>query len=344
MLRRSPCYPWASRRFRDETARLGDGPDRVTPPGHPVSVTLAPASPRQVPRVTERAGGGGEPDLLDRLRTPAKERPVIGAGLGGGLRAWLEDGVVGMDAGGGSDRPIVVRDGTLLSMGPSARADQRRRTRVCDLRECITRTIFRLTVSDRPPRHPFEDALCAISITERGPDVLQAVGRLEHQERAALREFARGRAETIAANWRRAPSAWLPRTGERLRVPLAGGAVVLATSADLVIGRPSDGTASVLLVRVLEERHDSGGRRRENCGHENASRVRRLLALAETLRSVAPPWRVATYDANGGRLECEDTSERLLVSAVCDVLSVLEVLQRPGRRQHRPTRSEGEEP
>jgi hypothetical protein len=142
------------------------------------------------------------------------------------------------------------------------------------------------------------------------------VRRLHPRERAALRAAVRTSASRMAAQWPTAPPAWLPRTGERLRVPLAGGAVVLSSTADLVLGRPSAGVASVCLVRVHVPR---GGW----ASGDTDGRALRALALAETLRSGARPWRVGSYDPSTGRLRYEDADEALLVAAVDDVLRAL---------------------
>ena len=163
---------------------------------------------------------------------------------------------------------------------------------------------------------PFEDALCAISVTARGPETLDALGRLPARERSALRSFVQERAAAIAAQWRPVPPAWLPRTGEQIRVPLAGGAVMLSAAADLVLGRPSDKTSSVCLVRLHEKRSGDAT--------EAARRTRRALALVETLRSGAPPWRVATYDPGARHLLVEDVDEELIAAAVHDVLRAME--------------------
>lgn len=252
-------------------------------------------------------------------------------GLAGGLRAWLEDGVAGTGGalsggvgfgacGSGAElgafrpgAPVVVRDGAVLIGTASGR---RRAAGVPELRTWLERTVFRLVVTGAHLRHPFEDALGAISVTERGPEVLEAVGRLRSRQRAELRTFVRTRASTIAAQWAAVPPAWLPRTSERLRVPLAGGAAILSSHADLVLGRPSDGNASVCLVQLRDDRSRGDGA-------SPASRARRAVALVETLRSGAPPWRVATYDAGAAQLVAEEVDERLLAGAVRDVLVAL---------------------
>lgn len=288
-----------------------------------MAMAPAPVPPCPVPTATRGCAGAEEGDLLDRLRSPSTPRPVVDEWLAGGLRAWLEDGAhicgSGVGGSGGRRRPVVVRDGMPVPRVPA----WRRRIGLTELRLCLTRVTFRLTVADGPPRHPFEDALCAISVTDRGPAVLEAIRRLPKHDRAELRAALRAHAAAMAAQWRPVPHSWLPRTGERLRFPLAGGAVVLSSTADLVLGRPSAGTASVCIVRV----HDGQVGR---AGGDAAGRALRALALAETLRSGARPWRVASYDPGTAQLRCEDAGEGLLVEGVRDVLRALQAPRDPG--------------
>ena len=288
-------------------------------------MTIAPAPPRVVETVGTSSGSCSGGDLLSRLVSPCPRKPPIDRGLAGGLRAWLEDGIaaVGRTERSGplvhppgmASLPVVVRDG---APGRGAERARPGAFGVHELRACLTRVIFRLTIVQGPPRQPFEDALRALSVTEHGPDFLDALGGLRPREQAALRAFARARTSAIASQWRPVPAAWLPRTAERLRVPLGGGSVELSASADLVVDRPSDGTPydgtpSVCLLRVLDERHGPSGAVR-------VVRARRALALIETLRGGAPPWRVATYDPRTRRLDDDEVSHDFLAAAVHDVL------------------------
>lgn len=296
-----------------------------------MEVTVAPAPPCPAATVAAPRGDGVDPDLLDRLWAPASPRPTVDAGLAGGLRAWLEDGVAArLPTRGAPGAPALPA--AAPSAGPRMRPGTPRGMRPADLRSWLTRLLFRMVVTDGAPGRPFEEALRAVSVTERGPELLDAVRLLRSADRAALRASVRDRAATMAAQWRPVPAAWLPRTGERLRVPLGGGAVTLTASADLVLGRPSDGCASVCLVRVLDE--PDGDRRRadtagdggddDDDGLGRAGRACRALALAETLRSGAAPWRVAAYEPGAGRLHCQDVDTELLVAAVHDALRALE--------------------
>ena len=300
-------------------------------------VTITPVTSSPVTSPAGGCAGAEEGDLLDCLRSTSTLRPVVDECLAGGLRAWLEDWACASRSGasrsGASSRkPVVLRDGVLVPRKPV-----RSRIGLPELQACLTRATFRLTVTDGPPRHPFEDALCAISVTDRGPFVIDAIRRLPRRDRATLRATLRTQAAAMAVQWRPVPHGWLPRVGERLRVPLAGGAVVLTSTADLVLGRPSAGTASVCAVRV----HDGQGGR---AGDDPVGRALRALALAETLRSGARPLRVASYDPSTARFRCEDAGEGLLVEGVRDVLRALTASRGPGpggRGPHEPSERGG---
>ena len=246
--------------------------------------------------------------LLGRLRSPGSVRPPVDHSLAGGLRAWLEDGVVAVAAHGGP--ALVVRPGQ--DGGLTATADEATRLSGRALRTTLLRTVFRITVTSGPPRAAFEDALAALAVDEEGDTVAEAVRRLPRHRRAQLRELVRHAASGITAQWGPPPASWLPRTGERLAAPLAGGRVVLRSDADLAMGGPSAGRASVCAVRA------HGGAVRDDGPN------RRLLALLETLRSGAAPFRVASYDLDRARLTVEDVTDGLLSAAVHDVLALVD--------------------
>jgi hypothetical protein len=95
-------------------------------------------------------------------------------------------------------------------------------------------------------------------------------------------------------------------------VPLAGGRVLLTSLFDLVLGDPSTGSASVCLVEVRSGARRSGDRAR-----------RRYAALLETLRSGAPPFRVATYYTRDGSIEVDEVDDDLLTATVSDVVEAV---------------------
>ena len=269
-------------------------------------------------RTGARAGAGARPplDVVARLRAPVDTRPPVDRGLAGGLRAWLEDGVatVGPLRAG----TLVVHRGHLgaFSTRPRTHGAALPPSAVVDV---IVRTAFRQLVSLGAWTDPFDDALCALRAQHRGDEILEAVGRMGRRERAALRHEVRAQACGMARDWRPLPHAWLPRTADRITVPLGAAQVVLAAIADLALGTPSAGSASVCLVGV----------RAAGPGPTDA-RARRFLALLETLRSGAPPFRVATYYPAVGHLDVDDITDELLAGAVVEAIDAIQGAARAG--------------
>jgi hypothetical protein len=97
---------------------------------------------------------------------------------------------------------------------------------------------------------------------------------------------------------------WLPRTQETMRVGLVGGAVELAGRVDLALGGPSVDEASVALVEIK-----AGTRRVEHRAELH------FYALVETLRSLTPPFVVATYYTRTGELDTDPVTAELLAAA-----------------------------
>jgi hypothetical protein len=174
------------------------------------------------------------------------------------------------------------------------------------------RVLFRHAVTTGPLLRPYEDTLAALCASWRGPDIVRSIQGLDQRQRGELRRAVAIAAEQIAGDWRPVPAVWLPRTAERMVVPLAGGGIVVSAVADLALGAPSSGTASVCLLEV-----------RSSPPAPIDRRARGVMALAETLRSGAPPFRVATYHPQGGQLVTAEVTEQFLVEAVADVLSTV---------------------
>lgn len=229
--------------------------------------------------------------MLSALRSPVGSRAPVDPGLAGGLRAWLEDAAV---VAGGIRSAIVV--GRRRQDGAASSAEE--------VLQALVAAVFRLTVTDGPPGEPFRAALSAVGVDEDGAGFVGSVRAMSSGDRAALRAEVAAHSETIGRQWRRVPAGWLPRTRDRMAAPLAGGRVVLVGDADLVLGAPSEGRASVCLVEVAS-------------GRPSRARFeqRRRLALLETVRSGAPPFRVATYYPALGRLDAEEVNGGLLADA-----------------------------
>ncbi len=91
---------------------------------------------------------------------------------------------------------------------------------------------------------------------------------------------------------------WLPRTGDRVAVALAGGRVVLHGTFDLLIGTPAVGAASLCAVGLTTAGPWARARQKLQ-----------LLALLETIRSGVPPFRLALLHSGEGRFGTEDVTE-----------------------------------
>ncbi|MGH9093495.1 MAG: hypothetical protein ACRDZR_19245 [Acidimicrobiales bacterium] len=252
----------------------------------------------------------GDPaTLLHELRGDAARRRPVDPGLAGGLREWLEDGVAGAAASFPAGAPPVVVDRRAMAGWPAHPPGARREVTLPRLRAALTAVAFRQLVATGPVDDPVTDALDALSAEEGGSELADVAAGLDPAGRAALRRDLAGAAATMAARWPPVPAGWLPRTGDRLSVPLAGGRVVVVGTADLVLGAPPARRSSVCVVEVR-----AGGPGTDVHG-------RRLLALLETLRSGAPPCRVATYHASTGELQVEEPSDRQLGETVQDVVA-----------------------
>jgi hypothetical protein len=254
--------------------------------------------------------------VLHRLRGDGAARPPVDPGLAGGLRDWLEDGLaeavthVPADSG-----PIRVNKETLnqVLVCEAHLAACREAPRVVTVelaRGSLVDALFRQWVTVGGFDDPWGDALAAVEVDGDRDGVVAFVTGLPATRRRALADEVTGHAAGIAGRWPALSPSWMARTQERLEFPLCGGRVVLAGVVDLIVGGPARGSASVCVVELK-----SGGRRVEHRGDLH------LYALLETLRSGAPPFRIATYYSATGELDVEPVGDDALVGAVQRVLA-----------------------
>lgn len=245
--------------------------------------------------------------LLARLRGDGEKRPEVDPGLAGGLRDWLEDGLAGYTRAVSAEAPVRVTKeavNRVLTCEALSRSAVRREVTFELARGVLVDALFRQWVTVGSFSDPWEDALSAVEC-EADKSVYEFVGGLDPETRGRLVSEVGGQASRIRASWPVSSPAWLARTQERIEVPLAGGAVVLAGVVDLAFGAPCEGRASVCLVELK-----SGVRRLEHRGDIH------FYALLETLRSGAPPFRIATYYSATAELDVEPVGEDVLVSAL----------------------------
>lgn len=262
------------------------------------------------PRTSQAsAPGGAALGLAAALRGDVGRRRRVDRGLAGGLREWLEDGVAPAVAGLPPGDPAVVVDRRALAGVPEPPTTGRTVTRPL-ARGAMTGVLFRQLVACGSVGDPVVDALDVLAADGHGADIASHVAGLDPQERASLEREVRADAATMASQWPAIPCSWLPRTGDRMAVPLAGGRVVLLGIGDLVLGAPPADRESVCVVE-LRTGGPSAGDRLGRC----------LLGLLETLRSGAPPFRVATYYPATGDLVSEEVRDVDLAATVHEVIA-----------------------
>jgi hypothetical protein len=255
-------------------------------------------------------------DLLGRLRGQITGRPGVDPGLAGGLRDWLEDGLAEEVGDVGIDRPPVrvtkeTLTGVLLCEAHLvARRVAPRAVTVALARGSLVDALFRQWVTTGRMDDPWSDALGAVGVGGDADGIVAFVDALDPGRRQALADEIADHAAGIVARWPVPSPMWLARTQERLVVPVVGGRVVLSGVVDLAFGGPAAERASVCVVEIK-----SGRRRIEHRGDLH------FYALLETLRSGAPPFRIATYYTRTGELDVEPVTDDVLVGALQRVLA-----------------------
>ena len=263
-----------------------------------VLVAPHPQVRHPTPGIAPRNRGGGR-DVLALLRGETAARPQFDPQLRGGLRAWLEDAAYGLVAGRGEHaEPLFLGPRQLLgSPGEWRDGDD-----VSDelLLSHLVHALFRHLVSGGDVTDALPTALAALGAVGAHA-VVDRIESLTVEARAALADTLSAQAGHLADMVPRFAPGWLPRTDDRVAIPLAGGRVVLHGTFDLLVGLPHPGTASLCAIGLST----SGARARER-------RTLHYLALLETLRSGSPPFRLALLESATGRYGVEDVREEHL--------------------------------
>jgi hypothetical protein len=254
----------------------------------------------------------GAGDLVSALRGEAASRRAVDPGLAGGLREWLEDGVAGPVASLEPGTTPIVFDSRMLVTEADGKAGGGQAFNLPLLRAAMVTVLFRQLVTTGHLGDPLVDAMEVLATGDRGAELAAFASRLTPEDLNVLGSQLAEDAATMALRWPRIPPAWLPRTADRLTVPLAGGRVVLVGVADLVLGAPPVDRASVCLVEV-----------RSAAPTEEHRRARTYLSLLESLRSGAAPCRVATYYSGSGVLDAEEPQDEEIASLVSDLIAVI---------------------
>jgi hypothetical protein len=272
--------------------------------------------------------------VLALLRGEAAARPSFDPTLAGGLRAWLEDAAYEVVAVRGEHAPpLLLGPHELFGApgGPAAPSGWRENDDDDNVNDhdpgdvdhgpdtCgepsaellvsrLVHAVFRLLVHACALDDPLRDALDALR-AGGNVVVVRHVESLGASERAALAETIGAHAAHLARLVPRLAPGWMPRTGDRVAIPLAGGRVVLHGVFDLLVGLPHRSTATMCAVGLA-----TGG------PWSQERRALHYLALLQTLRSGVPPFRMALLESPSGRYGVEDVREehlRAIASHLC---------------------------
>jgi hypothetical protein len=256
---------------------------------------LRPASPE-----VAAADGGTGAEVLALLRGDTATRPRFDPGLAGGLRAWLEDAAYdAVVARGEHAAPLFLGPRQLLGSHDEQHDDSGAATDRPDLSRLV-HALLRQLVHTGEIHDPLADALDALRASGDEAAVRQ-MESLAPAARTALAETLALHARNLHALVPRFAPGWMPRTNDRVAIPLAGGRIVLHGMFDLVVGLPQPRTASLCALGL-----STGGT------WAVARRSLHYLSLLETLRSGAPPFRLALLESASGRYGVEDVREEHL--------------------------------
>jgi len=248
-------------------------------------------------------------ELLGRLRITGRPRPKTDPELAHRLRAELEDGLLGDDSDRRGGPPLVVTKDRLtrvLACEAHYVASEfgDRLPTVAMACGALIDVLFRQLVTVGSISDAMADGLAALSVDDHHRALVSWIDRLTDSQRDELRTEVERQANGLVRRWPTLDPAWFPRTQESVRVRLAGGTIELSARVDLAIGAPAQDEGSVAIIEIK-----SGVRRVEHRSDLH------FYALLETLRSLAPPFVVATYYTRTGELDVEPVSDDLLIGA-----------------------------
>jgi hypothetical protein len=250
--------------------------------------------------------------LLERLRVTGRPRPAVDPELAARIRDTMEQGLTADLASGaatGHPPKLVVTKDRLTRVLACERHQvvsefgDREPTAALACGALID-VLFRQLVTVGAIGEPMADGLAALRLDDRHRELATWIDRMGTAERDELRVEVERQVDGLRHRWPDLSPGWLPRTQETMRVGLVGGAVELAGRVDLALGGPSVDEASVALVEIK-----AGTRRVEHRAELH------FYALVETLRSLTPPFVVATYYTRTGELDTDPVTAELLAAA-----------------------------
>lgn len=248
-------------------------------------------------------------DVLDLLRA-GDDRPEVPAELRDDLRRDLEQALGSLAAA--LDRPIVIGKGAvtrILACEAHHLSEEAEpfTWSLAAARGTIAHKAIQLSVgrSDRAaPLDLVDDALDRLA-DDPGDRIADFLLGLTDSERAELRVEANELVAGFLELWPPLRPAWRPQTESRRRVELCRSTVILSGKVDLTLGAPV-GLRAGRVVVDLKTGAPYGGHAEDL----------RFYALLDTLRVGVPPFRLASWYLDSGRLDCEDVTPEVLEAAV----------------------------
>ncbi len=261
------------------------------------------------PQSTEH---GGRDEILALLREGSGSRPRFDPGLAGGLRAWLEDAAALVVRARGEEAPALHLGPRHLFGAMGGGAGGGDALSMAAVTASLVHALFRQIVITGAVDDPFGDAVAALRVDPAQAAVVRRIEGLTSEDRRGLAVDVAAHAGRLRGLMPPLHPGWMPRTGDRIALPLAGGRVVVHGTFDLLIGAPTPGAASLCAVGLTT-----------TGPWDHARRKLHLLALLETLRSGSPPFRLALLDSGAGRYGVEDVAEPHLGAVVSHVAARL---------------------
>ncbi len=164
----------------------------------------------------------------------------------------------------------------------------------------LVHSLLRQLVHTGDIQEPLADALDALR-ANGGEAEVREIESLSAAARTTLSETLAVHARNLSGLVPRFAPGWMPRTNDRVAIPLAGGRIVLHGTFDLVVGLPQQRTASLCALGLSTSGPWAVARRSLH-----------YLSLLETLRTGTPPFRLALLESASGRYGVEDVREEHL--------------------------------
>jgi hypothetical protein len=243
--------------------------------------------------------------VADALRGDPRQRPPVDHALADHLRVVVDD--VARSAVGAGPRHVSA---SRLRVAPR-RTDDAPAAR---LRGTLVTELLELAVVGFGITDPFEDAYAAWRAHTNVDALREYADQLSADDRARLATDVDAHGVTLLQRLGTVSPKWLPRTGVRVALPFAGGAVICHDVIDLAVGGPSAATASVALLDVTTGDLD-----------EDTDRVLHYHALCELLRTSVAPVRVLGLSTATGEVATLEVTPDVLTAACHDLTTVLAV-------------------